>query len=103
MIFGKNIHCVVLDEGNSTWVMSLSYWRAIGSPELHQSPTTLKAFDGHGFQPYKLLKYFIVELKGKFISIDIKVVDVPLDYNFFLGHSWFYAMNLVASSVFHIL
>jgi hypothetical protein len=83
--------------------MSLSYWRAIGSPELHQSPTTLKAFDGHGFQPYKLLKYFIVELKGKFISIDIKVVDVPLDYNFFLGRIWFYAMNVVASSLFHIL
>jgi hypothetical protein len=60
-------------------------------------------FDGHGFQPYKLLQYFIVELKGKTISIDIEVVDAPLDYNLFLGHSWFYAMTFIASSVFHLL
>jgi hypothetical protein len=92
MVCGKNIHHTVLDEGASTCVMSLSCWRAIGSPKLHQSPTTLKAFDGCGFQPYGLLQYFIVELKGKIVSIDIEVVDAPLDYNLLLGHSWFYAM-----------
>jgi hypothetical protein len=32
MLGGKNIHCMVLDEGASTCVMSLSCWRAIGSP-----------------------------------------------------------------------
>jgi hypothetical protein len=30
------------------------------------------------------------------------VVDAPLDYNLFLGHSWFYEMTIVASSDFHI-
>jgi hypothetical protein len=28
------------------------------------------------------------------------VVDVPLDYNLLLGHSWFYSMSVVPSSVF---
>ena len=36
----------VLDEGASTSVLSMSCWKAIGSPELVTSPTTLKAFDG---------------------------------------------------------
>jgi hypothetical protein len=27
----------------------------------------------------------------------------PLDYNFFLGHSWFYAMTIITSLVFCIL
>jgi hypothetical protein len=45
----KKIHHTVLDEGASTCVMSMSCWRAIGSPKLTQSPTTLKAFDGNGF------------------------------------------------------
>jgi hypothetical protein len=31
------------------------------------------------------------------------VVDPPLDYNLLLGISWFYAMNVVSYSVFHIL
>jgi hypothetical protein len=78
MVHGKNIHCTVLDEGASTCVMYLSYWRAIGSLELNQSPTTLKAFDGCGFQPYRLLQYFTMELKGKTIYVDIEVVDAPL-------------------------
>ena len=53
-ITGKKIHCTVQDEGASTSVMSLSYLRGIGSPEINRSPTTLKAFDGREFQPYGL-------------------------------------------------
>jgi len=45
-ISGKTIHRIVLDEGGSTSIMSLSCRRAIGSPEVRQSPTTLRAFDG---------------------------------------------------------
>jgi hypothetical protein len=75
MVGGRNIHRTVLDEGASTCVMYLSCWRAIGSPKLNQSPTTLKSFDGHGFQPHRLLQSFVVELKGKTIYVDIEVVD----------------------------
>ena len=52
---GKMIYRSLLEEGASTSVMYLSCWRAIDSPEINRSPTTLKAFDGCGFQPYGLL------------------------------------------------
>ena len=45
--------------------MFMSCWRAIGSPEINRSPTTLKAFDGRGFQPYGLLPALQIELEGK--------------------------------------
>jgi hypothetical protein len=84
MVGGKNIHRTVLDEGASTCVMSLSCWRAIGSPELNQSPTTLKVFDGCGFQPYRLLKYFVVELKGKLFLSTLKWLMCPWIIIYFL-------------------
>jgi hypothetical protein len=103
LVGGKNIHRTILDEGASTYVMSLSCWRALSSPKFNQSPTTLKAFYGCGFHTHRILQYFTVTLKGKKIPVDIEVVDAPLDYNLLLGHSWFYAMIAVASTVFHIL
>jgi hypothetical protein len=63
----------------------------------------LKAFDENCFHPRRLLQYFILTLKGKTISVNIKVVDVPMDYNLLLGHSCFYEMIFIASSIFHIL
>ena len=42
----KKVFRTVLDEGASTLVLSLSCWKAIGSPELVTSPVALKAFDG---------------------------------------------------------
>jgi hypothetical protein len=39
-------------------------------------------------------------LGNKSVSVDVEVVDSPLDYNLLLGRSWFYAMSVVASSVF---
>ena len=67
--------------------MSLSCWRANVSLEINRSPTTLKAFDGHGFQPYGLLPSIHVELGGKLVSIHISVVEAPLDYNLLLGRN----------------
>ena len=70
-IVGNIVRRTILDEGTSTPVMSLSCWRTIGSPEINHSPTTLKAFDGHDFQPYGLLPTIRVELgpsQSPFIS-----------------------------------
>jgi hypothetical protein len=97
------IHHTVLDEGASSCVMSLPCWRALGSLALISSPTNLKVFDGHGFQPHGLLKSFTMTLKSKTILVDIEVVDAPLDYNLLLARSWFYAMTVLTSSMFHIL
>ena len=55
----------ILDEGASTSVLSMSCWKAIGSPDLVTSPTTLKAFDGRGFQPHGLIPTLSFKLGGK--------------------------------------
>ena len=98
-VVGKKVFQMILDEGASTSVLSLSCWKALGSPELVTSPMTLKAFDGRGFQPHGLISSLAVELGGKTVSIQVEVVDAPLDYNL-LGRNWFYAMTTIASIVF---
>ena len=86
---GNKVFRTVLHEGASTSVLSLTCWKSLGSLELVTSPTTLKSFDGWGFQPHGLISSLVVEL-----------VDDPLDYNLLLGRNWFYAMIVVASIVF---
>ena len=100
---GKKVFRMVLDEGALTSVLSLTCWKALGSPKLVTSPTTLKAFDGRGFQPHGLISALVVKLGGKTFSIQVEVVDAPLYYNLLLGRNWFYAMNAVASTVFRMV
>jgi len=42
----KTIHRMIIDEGASTCIISMSCWKTLGSPTLSRSSTTLKAFDG---------------------------------------------------------
>ena len=56
--FTRNIFCMVVDEGASTCVMSLSCWKAIDQTELSLSPTLLTAFDGHSFRPHGIIPSF---------------------------------------------
>ena len=64
--------------------MSYSYWQALGSPTLAASQTVLKAFDGHLFTPHGIITTFPIELGGKTIIVEVKVVNAPLDYNLLL-------------------
>ncbi len=43
---GIEFDATIIDEGASTCIMSISYWKAIGSSTLNQSPNTLEAFNG---------------------------------------------------------
>jgi hypothetical protein len=92
-----------IDEGDVTCVMSLTYWKDIGSLTLSQSMTMLIAFDGSLFHPYGIFPAFLIHLGGKTVEVDVEVVDEPLDYNLLLGNNWTYAMTAVVSSVFHTL
>jgi hypothetical protein len=83
--------------------MPLSCWQALGSPTLISSPTVLKEFDKHVFKPHGILTALPVEIGGKIVSIDTKVIDAALDYNLLLGSTWFYAMKVVASIIFQLL
>jgi hypothetical protein len=100
VVHNQQIHRTILDEGASTCVKSLVCWKGLKSPALNKSPTMLRAFDGRGFHPHGILQSLPIQLGGKTITVDVEVVDDPLDYNLLLGRSWFYSMTVVASSVF---
>ena len=85
---GNTIGRAVVDEGASKCVMSLTYWKALGSPELVPSNTLLTAFDGRSFRPHGILLAFEIKLAGKAMSIEVEVIDAPLDYNLLLGRNW---------------
>jgi len=103
IINAKTIHRIVIDEGASTCIMSVACWKAIGSPTLSQSPTTLEAFDGRESRPFGILQRLPISLEGETVKVEVEVVDANLTYNLLLGRSWTYAMQAVASSLFHVI
>ena len=90
----------VIDKGATTCVMSLVYWKAIGSLTLSKSSNMLTTFDGHSFHPHDILPTFSVQLGGKTVEVEVEVVDAPLEYNLLLGCSWIYAMIVILSFIF---
>jgi hypothetical protein len=84
-------------------VMSLTCWKAIGSPSLNESQNTLKAFNGSGFKPYGVLPSLPITLEGKTVQVEVEVFDAPLDYNLLLGRSWINSMCAVVSTLFRVV
>ena len=37
------------------------------------------------------------------MSVEVEVIDAPLDYNFLLGRTWNYAMSTIASAIFQVV
>jgi hypothetical protein len=81
----------VIDDGATMCVMSLTYWKVIGSPNLSECMTIFIAFYGHSFQPHEIIPAFTVQLGGKTMEVDVEVENVPLDYNLLLGGNWTYS------------
>ena len=80
--YTKNtIKHTVIDEGAAMCVMSLTYWKSIGSLTLSQTMTMLTAFDDRSFYPHDIPLAFLVQLGGKTLEVDVSVVDVPVDYS----------------------
>ena len=97
------VKCIVIDEDAAASVMSLSCWKGLGSLELSQSTTMLTAFDGRYFWPHRILPSLKVQLGGKTVAIEVKVVDAPLNQNLLLGRNWMSSMQVVASSLFRVV
>jgi hypothetical protein len=97
------VHRCIIDEGESTCIMSKTVWQKLGSPELLPSAITLRAYDGRPSSLEGLFQNVPVELGGKTILIDIEVIDAPLDYNILLGRTYMDAMKAVESSVFRTI
>ena len=79
--------------------MSFKCWQALGSPRLVQSHTVQKEFDGNSFSPHTLIVSFPIKWCGNNVTLDVEVVDAPIDYNIILGHSWIHAMMAIVSLV----
>jgi hypothetical protein len=103
VVENKNICRTVIDEGASTCVMSVTCWKAIGSPTLTESHNTLKDFNGTGFKPYGVLPSLSITLEGKSVNVEVEVFDAPLDYNLLLGRSWIDSMRAVVSTLFRVV
>jgi hypothetical protein len=103
IVHQNTIFRTVIDEGASTYAMSLNCWKDIGSSSINQSPNTLKSFDDRGFKPFGVLIALPIELEGKTIIVEVEVVDALLNYNILLGRSWIYAMSALVSTFFHVL
>ena len=93
----------MIDEGIVAFMMSLSCWKGLGSPELSKSTTMLTAFDGRSSRPHGILPSLKVLLGGKTVAIEVEVVDAPLDYNILLGRNCMYSMQAVSSSLFRVV
>ena len=63
----------------------------------------MTAFDERSFRPNGIFPAFEIKLVGKAVSIEIEVVDAPLDYNIILGRSWTYEMCAIPLSIFRVL
>ena len=37
------------------------------------------------------------------MSVEVEVIDAPLDYNLLLGRNWTYAMSAIASVIFRVV
>ena len=68
-VLNRLIHWSIIDEGEFTCIMSMNYWKSLGSPHLSQSPTTLKYFDGHTYKHCGILSNLQVKLGGKMFTI----------------------------------
>ena len=47
----------------------------------------LTAFDGRSFQPHGILPSLEVQFGGKIVTIEVEVVDAPLDYSLLVGRN----------------
>ena len=93
----------MIEEGTSTCVMSISGLKDLGSPDLVPCNNLLTAFSGTSLCLNGILPSFDIKLIGKIVSVEIEVVDAPLDYNLLLGRSCTYVMCTIPSSVFRVL
>jgi hypothetical protein len=100
---GKIIFYIVIDEGALTCIMSIACWKSFVSPNIVPFNTMLKAFDGHILKPHGIIISFPIELGGNTISVEVEVVDAPLEYNLLLRNTWFYKMTVVVSSLSRVL
>ena len=83
--------------------MSMSCWKAIRSPSVVPSPTLLTPFDRHSHRMHGIILAFPICAGGKVVNIEVEFIDTNLDYNLLPGRNWVYEMDVVVSTLFHVI
>ena len=96
----NTIKHTLIDEGTTSFMMYLAYWKGLGSPTLSKSGTMLTEFDGRYCRSHGIISSLEVQLGGNTVVIEVEVVDATLNYNILLGRNWIYNMQAVTSSLF---
>ena len=84
----NTIKHIMIDEGAADSMMYLSCWKGLGSPTLSKYTNMLNAFDGISFRLHGIVPSLEVQLGGMTVTIEVEVVDAPLDYNILPGWNW---------------
>ena len=101
--YDKAIPSTVLDEGASVSLMPFTTWQALSSPHLVPVAQNLLAFDRGTSQLLGILPRLPITLGGKFVYLNVMVVQGPLDFNLLLGHDYVYFMEALVSSIFCVI
>lgn len=78
-------------------------WQGLGSPNLVLTSSQLLAFNKSTSKPLGVLPQIPIALGGKTASIDVMVVQGPLDFNMLLGRDYIYAMKAIVSTLFRVM
>ena len=95
--------CTIVDEGASVSILSSTAWKDLGSPQLVPAADQILAFNRRPTSPLGTLPCFPITLGGKTVCIDVMVVQVPLDFNLFLGRDYVHAMKTVVYKLFRVM
>ena len=68
-------------------VMFISCLKYLGSPKFVPSNTLSTTFDERSFRSQGILLDFEIKLERKAVSVEVEVIDAPLDYNLLLGRN----------------
>jgi hypothetical protein len=100
---GEKIFQTMVDEGASSCIMFISYWKVTSSPNLDTSAILMKSFNENLFlHPHGIITTLPIELGGV-VSVVVEVVYAPLEYTLLLRRTWFYEMTSIVSSLFRVL
>ena len=93
----------IIYEGASVSILSLTAWKALGSPSLLPEMRNLTCFEKGTSRPLGILPNVPITLRGKTIQMNVMVVQGPLDYNLLTGRDYIYCMGAIVSSLFRVM
>ena len=80
-----NILHTIVDQGVSISILYSITWKATSSPQLVPITNQIQNFNTRATITLGILPHLPIILGGKIVSIDVMVVQGPLDFNMFLG------------------